>query len=73
MHISYRNILGNKEKNSCLHDLQFEAEAQGPVPQSLIKLTLDRCKILIAISLPLKKGFNKILVPKGYKLCFLKP
>ena len=36
----------------------------SPVSQSLIKLTLDEWKILIAISLPLKKGLQQNCGPK---------
>ena len=46
----------------------FNQNSQGPVPQRSIKLTLDWWKILIAISLPRKKGFHKIVAQKDYKL-----
>ena len=45
-----------------------ESKAQGLVPQSPIKLTLDWWKILIATSLALKNGFNKIVAQKDCKL-----
>ena len=36
----------------------FGYGSEGPVPQSLIKLILDKWKILIAIYLPLNKDFS---------------
>jgi len=51
----------------------FEFLLLGPVPQSSIGLTLDWWKVLIAVSLPLKKGLQQNCGPKGYKLVITFP
>ena len=47
-----------------MRSLGENKETLGPVPQSRIKLTLDKWKILIAISLPLKKGLQQNCDPE---------
>ena len=52
-------MLDYQEQSKSLYSGVDKNEDLGPVTQSPIKLILDKCKILIAFYLPLKKGFSQ--------------